>query len=220
MVGGGQLARMTHQAAIDLGQTLRVLAATPDDPAAQVTPDVVIGSHENLEDLRRAADGATVMTFDHEHVPTELLEKLVAEGVTVAPPPEALVHAQDKLVMRQRLGALGVPLPRYSSVSHLDEVDAFAARIGGPIVVKAVRGGYDGRGVYLPADVADAREVAARYLADGVPSARRGTRDDAARAGGAGRPIAVWSGSGLAGGADRATRRNLRCSACACARAV
>jgi 5-(carboxyamino)imidazole ribonucleotide synthase len=168
MVGGGQLARMTHQAAIDLGQTLRVLAATPDDPAAQVTPDVVIGSHENLEDLRRAAEGATVMTFDHEHVPTELLEKLVAEGVTVAPPPEALVHAQDKLVMRERLGALGVPVPRYSSVSHLDEVDAFAARIGGPIVVKAVRGGYDGHGVYLPADVADAREGAARYLADGV----------------------------------------------------
>ena len=168
MVGGGQLARMTHQAAIDLGQTLRVLAATPDDPAAQVTPDVVIGSHENLEDLRRAAEGATVMTFDHEHVPTELLGKLVAEGVTVAPPPEALVHAQDKLVMRQRLGALGVPVPRYSSVSHLDEVDAFAAHIGGPIVVKAVRGGYDGRGVYLPADVADAREGAARYLADGV----------------------------------------------------
>ena len=168
MVGGGQLARMTHQAAIDLGQTLRVLAATPDDPAAQVTPDVVIGSHENLEDLRRAAEGATVMTFDHEHVPTELLGKLVAEGVTVAPPPEALVHAQDKLVMRQRLGALGVPVPRYSSVSHLDEVDAFAAHIGGPIVVKAVRGGYDGRGVYLPTDVADAREGAARYLADGV----------------------------------------------------
>src|ERR1700736_411226 len=168
MIGGGQLERMTHQAAIDLGQTLRVLPATRDDPAAQVTPDVVIGSHENLEDLRRAAEGATVVTFDHEHVPTELLEKLAAEGVTVAPSPEALVHAQDKLVMRRRLGALGAPVPRYSPVSHLDEVDAFAARIGGPIVVKAVRGGYDGRGVYLPAGVAEARDCVARYLADGV----------------------------------------------------
>jgi 5-(carboxyamino)imidazole ribonucleotide synthase len=169
MIGGGQLARMTHQAAIALGQTLRVLVPTPDDPAAQVTPDVVIGSYEHLEDLRRAADGATVVTFDHEHVPTELLEKLAAEGVTVAPPPEALVNAQDKLVMRQRLAALGAVVPRYTAVSDLDEVDAFAARIGGPIVVKAVRGGYDGRGVYLPADMAEAREVAARYLADGVP---------------------------------------------------
>ena len=169
MVGGGQLARMTHQAAISLGQTLRVLVATPDDPAAQVTPDVVIGSHENLEDLRRAADGATVVTFDHEHVPGDLLKALVAEGVDLAPSPQALVHAQDKLVMRHRLESLDIPVPRWHSVADLDDVDEFAARIGGPIVVKTVRGGYDGRGVFLPADVAGARDVVARLLADGVP---------------------------------------------------
>ncbi len=52
MVGGGQLARMTHQAAIALGQSLRVLATDPGDPAAQVCPDVVIGSHTDLEALR------------------------------------------------------------------------------------------------------------------------------------------------------------------------
>src|SRR3984885_10712562 len=96
MVGGGQLARMTHQAAIALGQSLRVLAESDGDPAAQVTPDVVIGSHTDLDALRRVADGAAALTFDHEHVPAELLEKLVAEGVNVAPPPQALVHAQDK----------------------------------------------------------------------------------------------------------------------------
>ena len=107
MVGAGQLARMTHQAAIAMGQSLRVLAADAADPAAQVSPDVVIGSHTDLEALRRVAAGAAALTFDHEHVPTELLEKLVAEGVNVAPPPEALVHAQDKLVMRRRLEALG-----------------------------------------------------------------------------------------------------------------
>ncbi|MGB8500870.1 MAG: 5-(carboxyamino)imidazole ribonucleotide synthase, partial [Mycobacterium sp.] len=78
MIGAGQLARMTHQAAIALGQTLRVLAVDAGDPAAQVTPDVVLGSHDDLDALRRAADGACVVTFDHEHVPTELLEKLVA----------------------------------------------------------------------------------------------------------------------------------------------
>jgi 5-(carboxyamino)imidazole ribonucleotide synthase len=100
MVGGGQLARMTHQAAIAMGQSLRVLAADAADPAAQVSPDVVIGSHTDLEALRRVAAGSAALTFDHEHVPIELLEKLVAEGVNVAPPPEALVHAQDKLRRR------------------------------------------------------------------------------------------------------------------------
>ncbi len=169
MVGGGQLARMTHQAAIALGQTLRVLATAPDESAAQVTPDVVIGSHTDLEDLRRVAAGADVLTFDHEHVPTELLEKLVAEGVNVAPPPQALVHAQDKLVMRRRLEALGAPVPRYTEIRSVDELDAFARRMGGPVVVKAVRGGYDGRGVRMARDPSHAREIAESFLADGVP---------------------------------------------------
>jgi 5-(carboxyamino)imidazole ribonucleotide synthase len=172
MVGGGQLARMTHQAAIAMGQCLRVLAADADDPAAQVSPDVVIGSHTDLEALRRVAAGADALTFDHEHVPTELLEKLVAEGVNVAPPPEALIHAQDKLVMRRRLEALGAPVPRYAAVKGLHDLDsiaAFAARTGGAMVVKAVRGGYDGRGVRMAADVAEAREIAREYLDSGVP---------------------------------------------------
>jgi 5-(carboxyamino)imidazole ribonucleotide synthase len=169
MVGGGQLARMTHQAAIALGQTLRVLAVAPDESAAQVTPDVVIGSHADLEDLRRVAAGADALTFDHEHVPTELLEKLVAEGINVQPPPQALVHAQDKLVMRRRLEALGAAVPRYAAIRSVDELDAFAQRIAGPVVVKAVRGGYDGRGVRMARDPSHAREIAATFLADRVP---------------------------------------------------
>ncbi|WP_419691437.1 ATP-grasp domain-containing protein, partial [Mycobacterium avium] len=160
MVGGGQLARMTHQAAIALGQSLRVLATAADESAALVASDVVIGSHTDLEDLRRVAAGADVLTFDHEHVPGELLDKLVAEGVNVAPPPQALVHAQDKLVMRRRLDSLGVPVPRYAEINSLDELDAFARRVGGPVVVKAVRGGYDGRGVRMARDPVHAREIA------------------------------------------------------------
>jgi 5-(carboxyamino)imidazole ribonucleotide synthase len=169
MVGGGQLARMTHQSAIALGQSLRVLAVSPDDPAAQVSPDVVIGSHTDLDALRRAAAGADALTFDHEHVPTELLHTLVAEGVSVLPAPEALVFAQDKLEMRRRLSALGAPVPRFSPVATVEDVDAFAALIDGPVVIKTVRGGYDGRGVVLADDLAAARAAVGRYLADGVP---------------------------------------------------
>jgi 5-(carboxyamino)imidazole ribonucleotide synthase len=169
MVGGGQLARMTHQAAIPLGQTLRVLAVSPDDPAAQVSPDVVIGSHTDLDALRRVATGATALTFDHEHVPTDLLHTLVADGVAVRPAPEALVFAQDKLAMRRRLSELDAPVPRFTAVDTAGDVDAFAALVGGVPVVKTVRGGYDGRGVVLAGDLAAAREAVAGYLADGVP---------------------------------------------------
>ena len=168
MVGGGQLARMTHQAAIALGQSLRVLAADPDDPAAQVSPDVVVGSHTDLDALRQAAVGADALTFDHEHVPTHLLDILVAEGVTVLPAPEALVFAQDKLAMRRRLGELGLPVPRFAAVKTVGDVDAFAARVDAPLVIKTVRGGYDGRGVVLTTDLAHAREVVSGYLAQQV----------------------------------------------------
>ncbi|WP_413784793.1 5-(carboxyamino)imidazole ribonucleotide synthase [Mycolicibacter kumamotonensis] len=169
MVGGGQLSRMTHQAAIALGQRLRVLAGAADEPAAQVTPDVVIGSHTDLDDLRRVATGATVLTFDHEHVPGELLDKLIAEGVNVAPPPAALLHAQDKLVMRRKLAALGAPVPRFAAIETLQAVDEFAELTGGPMVVKTTRGGYDGHGVSIVDDVVQARAAAAEYLASGVP---------------------------------------------------
>lgn len=169
MVGGGQLARMTHQAAIALGQSLRVLAADPDDPAAQVSPDVVVGSPTDLDALRQTAVGADALTFDHEHVPTHLLDILVAEGVTVLPAPEALVFAQDKLAMRRRLSELGLPVPRFAAVETVGDVDAFAARVDAPLVVKTVRGGYDGRGVVLTTDLGHAREVVSGYLAQQVP---------------------------------------------------
>jgi 5-(carboxyamino)imidazole ribonucleotide synthase len=159
---------MTHQAAIALGQTLRVLAVDAADPAAAVSPDVVIGSHTDYDALRRAATGATALTFDHEHVPTELLDKLVAEGVNVAPPPQALVHAQDKLLMRTRLRELGAPVPRFATIETADDAAAFVTRIGGPAVIKTIRGGYDGRGVLMADDAEAARSIAGRYLADGV----------------------------------------------------
>src|SRR4051794_40913842 len=91
MVGGGQLSRMTHQAAIALGQSLRVLATSPDESGALVAADVRIGDHRDLADLRALADGATVLTFDHEHVPTDHLHALEQGGTRVAPGPSALV---------------------------------------------------------------------------------------------------------------------------------
>jgi 5-(carboxyamino)imidazole ribonucleotide synthase len=168
MIGGGQLARMTHQAAIELGQRLRVLAERPDDPAAQVSPDVVLGSHSDLGALRRAATGAHALTFDHEHVPTEHLEALVAEGVNVLPPPHALRFAQDKLAMRTELSARGLPVPAFTVVESEAAAVGFGEEHGWPIVLKAIRGGYDGRGVWMPEDADAAAKITAEQLGAGV----------------------------------------------------
>ncbi|MEU8897084.1 5-(carboxyamino)imidazole ribonucleotide synthase [Nocardia sp. NPDC048505] len=168
MIGGGQLARMTHQAAIALGQRLRVLAENPEDPAAQVSPEVVLGSHNDLAALRKAALGSHALTFDHEGVPTEHLEALVAEGVNVQPPPSALVFAQDKLAMRVKLSELGLPVPAFAEVNSVADAVRFGDEHGWPFVLKAVRGGYDGRGVWMPVDAAEAETLVTEQLARGA----------------------------------------------------
>src|SRR5262249_46532205 len=114
MVGGGQLARMTQQAAIALGTPLRVLSDSAHASAAKVIADVRIGDHRSLDDLRTSAKGSDVVTWDHEHVPGEHIRALEEAGVACRPGSAALLHAQDKRVMRERLIELGVPCPDFA----------------------------------------------------------------------------------------------------------
>ncbi|MFF7037102.1 MULTISPECIES: 5-(carboxyamino)imidazole ribonucleotide synthase [Streptomyces] len=159
MVGGGQLARMTHEAGIPLGLKFKLLSDTPQDSAAQVVSEVVIGDYRDLDTLRAFARGCDVITFDHEHVPTEHLRALEADGIPVRPGPDALVHAQDKGVMRAKLQEIGAPCPRNRIVSDPADAAAFAEEVGGfPVILKTVRGGYDGKGVWVVRSEADAAD--------------------------------------------------------------
>jgi len=168
VIGGGQLARMMQPAAVALGVRLRLLAEAPGSAAAQVIPDTVVGDYTDVDVLRRFAGGCDVVTFDHEHVPTEHLHALQDEGVTVRPGPDALQHAQDKALMRRRLTAAGLPCPRWSAVDDLDDVAALAELAGWPLVLKATRGGYDGKGVWTVRDITSARQVVDDAHARGV----------------------------------------------------
>ena len=169
MVGAGQLARMTHQAAIALGQSLRVLAEHADDGAALVAADVRVGDYHDLAALTAFAEGCDVVTFDHEHVPGEHVRALAASGVAVRPGAQALRFAQNKAAMRARLTRLGLPAPAWRDLSAEPDPAAalaeFSEQAGWPLVVKAITGGYDGRGVW----VLDSLDRAARLLASGTP---------------------------------------------------
>ncbi|MEB8337239.1 5-(carboxyamino)imidazole ribonucleotide synthase [Streptomyces endophyticus] len=159
MVGGGQLARMTHEAGIPLGIRFKLLSDTPQDSAAQVVGDVVIGDYRDLDTLREFARGCDVITFDHEHVPTEHLRALEADGIPVRPGPDALLYAQDKGEMRAKLTSLDVPCPRHRIVKDPADVAAFAEEGEGfPVILKTVRGGYDGKGVWFVRSEADAAD--------------------------------------------------------------
>ncbi len=160
VVGGGQLARMMAPAAVALGFELRVLAEAPDVSAVAAVAQAPVGDYRDLAALRGFAAGVDVLTFDHEHVPGELLQRLISEGVNVQPRPEALIHAQDKLVMRAALERLGVPNPPWASVSTVADVVAFGTEHGWPVVLKMPRGGYDGKGVRMLDDAAAATAAA------------------------------------------------------------
>jgi 5-(carboxyamino)imidazole ribonucleotide synthase len=164
MVGGGQLARMTAAAAVGLGVTFRVLSESESESAALVTRDVTVGSHLSLPDLAAFAAGCDVITFDHEHVPGPILAELESAGILVRPGGGALRYTQDKLAMREALVALGVPCPRFAAVSSVADVEAFS---GGrlPVVLKAVSGGYDGKGVWVCTSAAETEDV----IAHGIP---------------------------------------------------
>lgn len=148
MVGAGQLAQMTHQASIGLNIDLTVLASGPEDSAVRAGAGFVLGSYESLDDLRHFAAGGEVLTFDHEGVPFEHLEALVREGFNLAPGPSAQILAQDKLHARRTLRHLGLPVPDFEHAVAVEDGETFGDRHGWPIVAKAPRGGYDGRGVW------------------------------------------------------------------------
>lgn len=173
IIGAGQLARMMAQAAIPLGIELTLLAASADDGAAKVVPNVIVGSPDDPDRVRELAARVDVVTFDHELVDPDLLDALVAAGHDVQPQPDEMRIAQNKRLQRQLVSDAGLPGPAWAPVADAADIERFAGEHGWPVVLKAVRGGYDGRGVWIvenrdaAADVvAGARESGTELLAE------------------------------------------------------
>lgn len=181
IVGGGQLARMMDEAATPLGLHVRLLAEGPQTSAALVVPDTTVGDYTDASTLSRFAEQVEAITFDHEHVPTDLLAALERAGTPVRPGPDALVYAQDKAAMRARLTDLGVPCPAWRVVADEQELAAFAETIGWPVIAKTSRGGYDGKGVWK---IASTSQAAAPFqaLQQALGPTERDTTGEAPRA--------------------------------------
>ncbi|WP_417554220.1 5-(carboxyamino)imidazole ribonucleotide synthase [Microbacterium sp.] len=164
VIGGGQLARMMIAPAVELGLELRVLAE--DEGMSAKLAATAVGDYHDLETVRAFVRDVDVVTFDHEHVPQEVLRALIADGVQVHPGPDALQFAQDKLLMRGRMAELGIPQPDWAPVRNADELQAFIDDHNGGAVVKTPRGGYDGHGVRVVHAGTEAEDWFAQ-LADG-----------------------------------------------------
>ncbi|QYH35593.1 5-(carboxyamino)imidazole ribonucleotide synthase [Salinibacterium sp. M195] len=182
VIGGGQLARMMIPRAIELGFELRVLAEAEGMSAAIAA--TAVGDYRDAATVLEFARDVDVITFDHEHVPQDVLAQLAEAGVSVHPGAAPLAVAQDKILMRQELTRLGLPVPEWASVSTPAELEDFLAANGGRVIVKTPRGGYDGKGVRVvseSSDVADWFEAGGPLLAEELVSFTRELAQLAAR---------------------------------------
>jgi 5-(carboxyamino)imidazole ribonucleotide synthase len=156
VIGGGQLARMMIAPAQSLGIELKVLAEAQGSSAAQAA--TMVGDYTNYETVAEFAKTVDVITFDHEHVPLEVLRRLEASGVSVQPSSHALECAQNKLSMRRRLQELGLPMPVWAEVRNAEDLQEFLNSNGGQCILKTPIGGYDGKGVRVIRSVDEAHD--------------------------------------------------------------
>ncbi|MGP8059877.1 MAG: 5-(carboxyamino)imidazole ribonucleotide synthase [Acidimicrobiales bacterium] len=173
IVGAGQLARMLCESASALGIDTVVMAERLDEVATPAAGVVVAGSPRDRAALAALAGRCDVVTFDHELVDLPSVAALAAAGVAVRPGVGTLEVAVDKSTMRRRLAGAGVPVPPFADLpgppEALGAVERFAATHRWPVVLKAARGGYDGRGVWPVEDLEQARAVLAGAAASGTP---------------------------------------------------
>jgi 5-(carboxyamino)imidazole ribonucleotide synthase len=144
VLGGGQLGWMLGLAGIPLDLAFGFLDPVEDAPAGRVGR-LVVGGLDDVAAARRVAAGADVVTYEWEGVPASTARELEAIA-PVFPPPRALDVAQDRLIEKRALNALGIATAPFRSVDGADDLEAAVADLGLPAVLKTRRGGYDGKG--------------------------------------------------------------------------
>ena len=145
IIGGGQLGKIMAQKAKKMGFHVTILDPTPNCPAAQVSDKQIIGGFHDPEKLAQLVNENDVTTFELEHVDTSILKKMFDEGKNIYPSPYLIELIQDKYKQKELLDKKGIPVPAYKKVDTKACLESF----GFPVIQKARKGGYDGKGVVL-----------------------------------------------------------------------
>jgi 5-(carboxyamino)imidazole ribonucleotide synthase len=146
ILGGGQLARMTAEAAAPLGIEVAILEKEPQSPAARIAARALVGNFHDQQQLEELVHGALAATLENEFVEASILDWLASRGVSVFPTGRTLALVQDKLVQKRFMESAGIPVPAFQEVRAPEDVSEAGERWGWPLVLKARRNGYDGYG--------------------------------------------------------------------------
>jgi 5-(carboxyamino)imidazole ribonucleotide synthase len=145
IIGGGQLGKMMSQKAKKMGFHISVLDPSPKCPAAALADEIIIGGFYDKQKITELVTHSEVSTFDIEHIDTEILKKLSDSGHKIFPSPYLLEIIQDKLHQKEILSKNGIPVPKFQKVESSETL----LQMKFPVVQKARKGGYDGRGVVV-----------------------------------------------------------------------
>jgi 5-(carboxyamino)imidazole ribonucleotide synthase len=145
IIGGGQLGKIMAQKAKKMGFHVTILDPTPNCPAAQVSDKQIIGGFHDEGKLSQLVEENDVTTFELEHVDTSILKKMYDDGNKIYPSPYLIELIQDKFKQKELLDKKGIPVPLYKEVKSEACLESF----GFPVIQKARKGGYDGKGVIL-----------------------------------------------------------------------
>ncbi len=145
IIGGGQLGKIMSQKAKKLGFHVTIFDPTPNCPAAQVSDRQIVAGFYDKENLEQLVKECDVTTFELEHVDTEVLKKLYDQDYKIFPSPYVMELIQDKYEQKKLLDEKGIAVPKYKKIESREDLKSF----GLPVIQKARKGGYDGKGVMI-----------------------------------------------------------------------
>lgn len=153
LVGGGQLGRMLTEAAHPLGFQVTVVDPTPDCPATMAGARQIVGNLKDADAIRQLAEQTDVVTWEIEHINTNVLAELADNGINVQPSPSTLAVIQDKYHQKTMLTRANLPVAPFLPLTHCEtetekqrQIAETVQMLGGAVILKTRRGGYDGRG--------------------------------------------------------------------------
>eukprot|EP00744_Colponema_vietnamica_P008356 GILI01011924.1.p1 GENE.GILI01011924.1~~GILI01011924.1.p1 ORF type:complete len:654 (-),score=204.45 GILI01011924.1:140-2002(-) len=149
VLGGGQLGRMMIYAAQRLGVQIKILDPSADAPASQIASRHLAGRYDDAEKILQLAEGCDVVTVEIEHVNTDGLAQLEAKGVRVEPSSSTVRLIQDKYEQKVFLSSRGVPVAEFVDAPTMEVVEEWGSKWGYPLLLKAKRMAYDGKGNYV-----------------------------------------------------------------------
>ena len=131
VLGSGQLGRMFTIAARRMGYRVHTFSPETDTPTGQVADVEVTAAYEDLDAVKKFAEGVQVVTFEFENVPADTAS-VCGEHTLVRPNGTVLHITQHRLREKQFLMRSGFPLVPFRRVSTSAELETAVKEIGVP----------------------------------------------------------------------------------------